>query len=438
MFSYVKVFKTLSLFILFGPLVLMTATPTFAGKGPQQTLITQFVKVTSRPKPNVIEPSLQPIMNPAPNHISTLTDTQQTKRKTPDSKVQIKTSKKRTSSLHKKSHSSSTKPITETVKFIKGTDQHLDMYTQLIEKAENDIVIASWKLNFIPPALFRSLMKAKRNGVYISFIVNEIVRPETLDYFYDSDDDLSSEEGNPQFSVYLTRSHAKFIVVDKKQLLLGSFNALSGDADENTEDSSLLIRGTINQTWPYYMRIRDTYNDLDEKASDAFGGIAAISSYKYGKRPQLDRTLRNGTRIHLLKTLKDHNDFFEQAIPNNGAVTLYSPFSTRDNTLHRLKQLEQYVPAETPVILKVLPRYESGLKRLLGLVPGLKQHSQVDTADSHQKILVIGSEIICIGSFNWLSATYKHGTSYENLELSIVLQGPTAANIISRYYSPSL
>ncbi|HQS85082.1 MAG TPA: hypothetical protein PLY23_09375 [Alphaproteobacteria bacterium] len=188
--------------------------------------------------------------------------------------------------------------------------------------------------------------------------------------------------------------------------------------------------------WPYFMRIRDVYTELDEeeKINGIFGGIAALSSAKYGKRNHLSRTLSCSTQIYLLKTVRDHEEFFRWALPVNGHIAIYSPFSTHDNTLARLRFLERMVPYETRVSLKVLPKFHAGLTRLLERTPGLKRHVQIESICSHQKAIILGEETICVGSLNWLSGAQSADNSYRNLELSVVLQGPKARQIIKGFY----
>ncbi|HQS84209.1 MAG TPA: phospholipase D-like domain-containing protein [Alphaproteobacteria bacterium] len=111
---------------------------------------------------------------------------------------------------------------TEQVSFLRGDENHIAAYVELINSAKSQIIIASWKLQYISENIFQSLRQAKRKGVYISFIVNSVLRRETLDFFSDDDD---SED--PSFAIAETQSHAKFLFVDSEKLIIGSFNALT-------------------------------------------------------------------------------------------------------------------------------------------------------------------------------------------------------------------
>lgn len=423
-----RIFVSLVVFIC----LMLDLSSAHAGRSGQQALITQFMrKAEEEPAPHPV--AVRRIIPPLPAVPVPAEEDRARKRRGEElSPVRVLKQARTSSQPHPGVVVSG--PKTEKVHFLQGTDEHLYTYARLINSAESHIILASWKLSFIPEQIFQSLMEAKRRGVYISFIVNETVRPATLEYFEDDE-----EDEDMRFTIAETSSHAKFLCIDAKELVIGSFNALDSTADDETEDASLHISGSVRQVWPYYMRIRDTYTELDEQeVCGIFGGTAAISHARYGPREHLHRTLHCCTQIHLLKTVKDHEEFFRLAVPHNGAVTLYSPFSTRDNTLHRLRQLAAIVPSDTPVTLKVLPKFESGLRRLLDGVPALKSHTHVATEESHQKILVLGDEAICIGSLNWLSAAYREDATYGNLELSIVLQGPVAADIIRRYYTDPL
>ncbi len=317
------------------------------------------------------------------------------------------------------------------VDFIHGKDEHIDIYADCIDEAESQIIITSWNLNFIPSKIFSSLMEAKKRGVYISFVVQSVKREETLDYFYD-DEDSSSDD---TFSLFETKSHAKFLFVDSKILVLGSYNAL-GDSYEESLDASVMVEGTVRQMWPFYMSIYETYISMGEDLGDIFGPIAGASKARHpGPRPLLRRSFEDTSYIFLLRTIQEHEEFFKLATPDNGDVSIYSPFSTRDNTLKRLQALQTILPAATRVSLKVLPRFRSGLIGLLARVPKLQDRVNVETVSSHQKVMILGTETICIGSLNWLSAAQDSKAPYSNVELSIVLQGPRADNIIKEFYS---
>jgi len=318
------------------------------------------------------------------------------------------------------------------LRFLHGTGAHVQAYSDLIDQAEQHIIIASWNINFIPQDIFSSLMEAKRRGVHISFVVNTIKRKQTLTYFNYGEEDKDEET---TFDLFETKSHAKFIFVDSKSLIIGSFNAL-GESYEESDDASFMLRGTVNQLWPFYMSIYETYTYIGEDLGGIFDGIATISKARNpGKRPLLQRSFEDGSQIFLLRTIKEHEDFFKLATPHNGKVTIYSPFSTKDNTLKRLKTLDSLLAADTEVHLKVLQQFESGLKRLLSQVPSLKSHTTVDCATSHQKIIILGDSTICAGSLNWLSAAQDSKDPYSNVELSVVLQGPKAEGIIKKHYS---
>lgn len=320
------------------------------------------------------------------------------------------------------------------ISFLQGTDEHIAAYSKCIDEAESHIIVASWNVNFISDLIFKSLMKAKKRGVSISFVVNSVKRKATLNYFYEDDQD-GDEETDYSFDLFETKSHAKFLFVDSKTLILGSYNAL-GESFEESQDASFMLKGSIQQLWPFYMSLYETYTSIGEDLRSIFDGIAMLSKARNpGERALLQRSFKDGSRIFLLRTIKEHEDFFKLASPHNRNITIYSPFSTKDNTLKRLRTLESILPMETRVRLKVLGKFESGLKRLLSSVENLKNHASIEVSTSHQKIVIMGDQTICVGSLNWLSAAQNIQDHYRNVELSIVLQGIKAQKIIEEYYN---
>lgn len=320
------------------------------------------------------------------------------------------------------------------VDFLYGKESHIQAYVQCIDSAEEQIIIASWNLNYIQKEIFSSLMRAKRRGVSISIVVQDVKRQQTVDYF-DKVEDLK-DSVDYCFTLHTTKSHAKFLMIDSKNLILGSFNAL-GDSFEENIDASLKIKGTVQQLWPSYMAIYDTYLALGEDHSQIFDAIAAISRSRYGQPRQLlqQNFDQFESKMTLLRTIKEHEDFLRLAVPYNGDVSIFSPFSTKDNTLKRLQALERLVPSAAKVSLKVLPKFKEGLLSLLPHVPSLEKRVSVESVMSHQKVMILGEETICIGSLNWLSAAQDPKEPYSNVELSIVLQGLKAKGIIQQYYS---
>ena len=314
------------------------------------------------------------------------------------------------------------------VSFIHGTQSHIETYVRVIDEAEGHVIIASWNLNFIPKEIFSSLMRAKNRGVSISFVVQSVKRPDSVKYFRENDQDDYS------FTLFETKSHAKFLFVDSTTLVLGSYNAL-GDPCEESLDASLCIKGSIKQLWPFYMSIYETYTDIGEDLGSIFDGLAMISKVRHPEpRPLLQISFDDQSKIFLLRTIKEHEDFLKLATPYNGDVSIYSPFSTKDNTFKRLQSLHKFLPIHAKIHLKVLPKFQNGLARLVSEIDGLQNRITIETVASHQKIVILGNETLCIGSLNWLSAAQDDKASYSNVELSVVLQGPKAAKIIKGFF----
>ncbi len=309
------------------------------------------------------------------------------------------------------------------VEFLQGVDDHLSTYSSCIDAAEDQVVIASWALQYIPEEIFTSLLNAKRRGVYIAFIVQSIKNESVLNYFPDED----------KFYLMETKSHAKFLSVDSTTLVLGSFNALQS-SDEETEDVSVLFSGTIKQMWPFYMSIYESYTFMVEEAPAVFGSNASISRYKnLGKnRWLLQRQIGPESRVILLRTLEEHEDFFEKGLASNGDVTICSPFSAKNNALNRLKALDRIVLQPNKIALRVLPHFEQKLAHILDQVPALKSRTRISVSPSHQKVIILGLESICIGSLNWLSAVQDSSHPCSYVELSVLIQGPKAADMIKR------
>jgi hypothetical protein len=147
----------------------------------------------------------------------------------------------------------------------------------------------------------------------------------------------------------------------------------------------------------------------------------------------LQKTLDdNSSTITLLRNISEHDSFFKSLDVVGKSVTIYSPFVS-DNVQRMLSTLCDIVPPEIVVHLKVLPQFEEKLGVILSTNIELCNRFVVDISQSHQKIIVLGDDIICVGSMNWLSHSTSHNRS--NIELSFILCGNKAKEIIKCHYA---
>ncbi|OFW74532.1 MAG: hypothetical protein A2W46_00940 [Alphaproteobacteria bacterium RIFCSPHIGHO2_12_42_13] len=320
------------------------------------------------------------------------------------------------------------------IKFIAGRRQHIKEITRLVDNAEYEILIACWKLQHIPRSLLSSLMKAKNKGIKLNFFVSEVENETAANYFEETQDETDdSEDEINSFTTYVTKTHAKFVLVDNKKGIFGSFNAFDSRRNDDS-DSSFKISGTINQMWPFSIGLYHAYKSIGDGCEKGFGGIVAISAEKNQKKlGPVCRTIRDGSRLWFLTNLQEHEDFFRKVCVPHGdykQVHIFSPFIYEDNARSRLKELNDKLPKSTKLYLHTRPEFKEKLESIVNASDSLREKTTIRVGDFHDKLMIIDRETLCVGSLNWMSFTRVPESSHNNIEVSIVLQGPLAQSTI--------
>lgn len=323
------------------------------------------------------------------------------------------------------------------IRFIRGRENHISQMLHLIEGAEEEILIACWKLKFMPPELLSALMTAKRRGVLLSFFVNEVENETAADYFEENSEEASdSDEESQPGTTFKTKTHAKFFFVDQRKAMFGSFNAF--DSSEGIEDSnsSFLIQGTIRQMWPFYMGLYHSYKAIGDRSEEGFCTIAGISTLSgFSRNGPYNRNLSDGSKIWFLTTLEEHNQFFNLAVRTaQQHVRIYSPFIYEENATKRLETLHANLPPNTRLFLYTLPKNEAKLRRILDKSGALKARTMIRVGNFHDKLVIIDQHTMCVSSLNALSAALEETSLHKNVETSVVLQGPRARSLIVQHF----
>lgn len=292
---------------------------------------------------------------------------------------------------------------------IVGEENHITELVSLIRSAKQKLEIFSWTLGYLPSRIFDSLREAADKGVNIILTVQDVKREETLEALEDANIQVNADR----------KTHTKFVMVDDHTAMVGSYNYLAWQNDDNEEeDEQEESSCKIISHSDLVTRIRGRiYRDM--------------IAYERKETPltrHLSVDLAEDSKFFLLTNLLHHNEFFKCAVQNaQNKIVIYSPFVNNRNALARLKMIEEKVGANVSLIVHTRPAYTAQLKGALAQVPKLKGKFKIIESEFHRKSLVVDPQSntcqFCDGSFNWFSAATDLESEACNQETSIVLSG---------------
>jgi len=304
----------------------------------------------------------------------------------------------------------------EVVQFerIQGRENHLNCLISMIESAEKEIEIFSYKLKFLPKDLFRSLRNAAIRGVKVKLIVNEV----TSEWALDNLEHLGITVD------YGRQTHTKFAIVDSEAAIIGSFNFLDEDrgySDDDNGECSFVI---------------STSSDLVKRIRGKI--YADLIRYERGQNNlpvPLEVPLRNNSKGYILTNLGQHEVFFKSMMKQaNEKVIFYSPFITFPNAVERLKVVSENLKPSVSLEIRVNADQERRLYAALKGFSRLKQRTTIVPGNFHRKSLIVDphsdNPTICEGSFNWLCASTAASSGGHNQETSLLLMGSVATDYV--------
>ena len=302
------------------------------------------------------------------------------------------------------------------VEYIRGLDEHLDLLEDLIHSARVKLEVFSKTLNFLPDNIFNALKDARRRNVNIILTVQD-VKSEVA---YNSLEYIGVQINEDR------KTHTKFVFVDDKVSVIGSFNFLDYNQDKEEYfgicDCSLKISDLDNSGFAKQIR------------GKIYQNMILIESNKDLPIYLLRKQLGNSS-ITLLPNSFQHEDFLKYMLrAAKKRVTIYSPFITSRNAEKRLKLIADEIHQGVKLVLHINPQNRKLLEWILTKTPKLKHMTEIKESIFHRKTLFVDPNMddayLCEGSFNWLSATQDKGSEYYKQETSVVLSGPIARDFI--------
>jgi hypothetical protein len=157
--------------------------------------------------------------------------------------------------------------------------------------------------------------------------------------------------------------------------------------------------------------------------------------------------LRAGQFLYTLSTPEAHTEFLQRALETaKTSIFLFSPF-IRLQKLQQVftqKNLRKVARNNARVILITLPspcdsreEQQEIFTALQGFKEGYGNFSYITYPHFHAKTLIV-DQMICEGSYNWLSAVKHIDHDANNFEMSIALQGTSADSLLQSFWATSL
>lgn len=309
------------------------------------------------------------------------------------------------------------KKMPNEIKRLDTQESHYDFLRHAFETAKNKILIVTYGINhetMTRARMYWLIFSArKRNpnlGIYIYCGIknNENVPEFIINFFRE----------NGVFFAY-THTHAKVLAVDKKQVVLGSFNWLS-DYNKKfnpNENASFLYSGSygsslIDDIWER-VKLYKTRTDLSATTI------------------QIAIDLSFSNLIHL-STLAQHREFIGRCFQYaKNRIIICSPFIDSNSYIDFIPERIQNAANRGIKIYFICLSEQIHRMGFHRYIDQTIQHPNVvliEANDIHLKSMIIDDNVIAEGSFNWLSASRNESRC--NQEETLVVEGEAAKPLV--------
>ncbi|MDP1723384.1 MAG: hypothetical protein Q8L85_01610 [Alphaproteobacteria bacterium] len=293
------------------------------------------------------------------------------------------------------------------IKRIYSKDEHRNLLIKMLESAEQTVLITTQSVTFFDQDIFNLFERLREKKVKIFVYYNKFIDKRLLNFF----DNIGII--HRQFNI-----HAKFLMIDYKSIVIGSYNWL--DFNDDYDNTSFEIQGNVKcfdklrgRIWKKVIDYRKNRDNVDNPF-------------------QID--LLHESEMHLLTSLKSHENFFRCVCKNaNHKIEIFSPFVTTNNAKKRLIDIASFIKEGVKINIYVLNQSDAEkLSQILKtpLLSKIKDQMNVFLTEDHSKTLVVDDYLISEGSFNWLSSASSEASKFHNFDASLVLKGRIAENFI--------
>lgn len=318
------------------------------------------------------------------------------------------------------------------VELIKKNRKLQKLLNDLIDSARERILITTESVGFIPDEILDALRDACDRGVKIWIVSNKPLSEQKCDFL--EEQGISCEELN---------IHGKHLIVDKRCAVIGSANWLNlSDEDVELDDHVIKIsrnKDYVDKIWRWTFAKIISYR----KVSIAKMNDEPLPYVEHNK-PHLELPINNSSRILLLTTLQQHNDYLKFICRDaKKSITIYSPFISIANAKKRLDLIAEVIKKDVKlcIVLNEYDLIDNKRDKYQVISDFIKHHPKLKDLTTitphkgfHRKTLMIDCETdnptLSEGSFNWLSSAMSTESEFHNQDTSLVIQGPIVRNLV--------
>ena len=238
-------------------------------------------------------------------------------------------------------------------------------------------------------------------------------------------------------------NHSKCVIKDNELIAIGSYNWLSRSREES-HNATIIITGSV----------------VPKISKKIWEGVRFYQSLEYENEEGMQKFLQkesvfspefiefsSGQFLYTLSTPEAHTEFLQDALHKaRSRMLVFSPFVR----LHKLQQifternLHTLERNHVQMTLITLPspcdsreEREEIFTVLRTLQERYENFSYLTYPNFHAKTLIV-DQMICEGSYNWLSAVKHIYHDANNFEMSVALRGAVAESLLQTFETTNL
>lgn len=319
--------------------------------------------------------------------------------------------------------------------------EHTIFLKDALATATRSVMISSYDVSsqklFGEENLARSIIDAEARGVAIYIYYEH--RP-----WYGKEDFKRLENIESRCSRFEENAnHSKCIIKDNETIAIGSYNWLSRSRSES-QNATIVLTGSIvpkisKKVWEGVRFYQSLEYENDEGVQKFLQKDSVFSPESI--------ELRAGQFLYTLSTPEAHTEFLQEALETAKArIILFSPFIRLQKLRQTFteKNLRTIARNNVQITLVTLPspcdsREEQSeiFAKLQEFKKNYGNFSYITYPNFHAKTLIV-DQMICEGSYNWLSAVNHIDHNANNFEMSVALRGGTADSLLQSFWTTDL
>ena len=310
--------------------------------------------------------------------------------------------------------------------------EHLEVLKLAFAEARKTILITTYSINhetLEKANLYALIPLARQRGIKIYIYYNDQNDIDKHVLIFLRNNNVFCNEAY---------THSKILAVDSNLVAAGSCNwlAIFNSKYKESDEGSLIIKGTIckeiiEDIWDYLKYYRNLQYENGRAVDEFERNLENNSIIIY--------ELEKNTELGYLPTLDQHCGFFQECFEQaKQRIIICSPFIS--STGEYQDDIDYTMLKETVArgidIYFVCGAESDSLAQFRDFIAtaNLPKIQIITISNFHLKTIVIDTDIIAEGSFNWLSAMRDDTSDYHNHEQTLYVKGDIAKQLIEKFF----